>query len=44
MAAIGTFSELRESLQIVRMKVTVRDAIQRAGGIGQLLRTSLENA
>jgi hypothetical protein len=44
MAALGTLSELQQSLQIARSKTAVRDAIQRAGGIASLLRSSLQNA
>jgi hypothetical protein len=44
LAALGTLSELQESLQIARSKTAVRNAIERAGGIASLFRSSLQNA
>jgi hypothetical protein len=43
-AALGTFSELQEALQIAKSKTALRNAVDRAGGIASLLRNSLQNA
>jgi hypothetical protein len=44
MAALSTFSELQEALQIAKSKTALRNAVDRAGGIASLLRSSLQNA
>jgi gas vesicle protein len=44
MTSLGMVSELQEALQIARSRTALRGAVNRAGGIASLLRTTLQNA